>query len=128
PGHPPGPLPPRQNRATNYMDWRYHLALLATPRWLYVPIYVALGLAALFFVPDFAAASVRATTLIFVGGVFYIAGALMYGIRKPNFSAEHFGFHELFHACTVIGFAAHYGAALTAVLALTTAGSAAPMG
>ena len=50
------------------------------PRWLYVPIYIALGLAALLFLPDFLAASVPATVLILVGGVFYIAGAVIYGL------------------------------------------------
>lgn len=93
----------------------FRVLWVGAPRWLYVPIYVALGLAALFFIPDFLAASVRATALIFAGGIFYIAGALIYGIRKPNFSAAHFGFHELFHACTVIGFAAHYAATVIAV-------------
>jgi hemolysin III len=116
-------LPPAKASLLLWVIWGgavlgvlFRVLWVGAPRWLYVPIYVALGLAALFFVPDFAAASTRATLLIFVGGVFYIAGAVMYGIRRPNFSAEHFGFHELFHACTVAGFAAHYAAALIAVL------------
>ena len=86
------------------------------PRWLYVPIYIALGLAALLFLPDFLAASVPATVLILVGGVFYIAGAVIYGLKRPNPSPQWFGFHELFHAFTVAAFAAHFIAILIAVL------------
>ena len=86
------------------------------PRWLYVPIYIALGLAALLFLPDFLAASVPATVLILAGGVFYIAGAVIYGLKRPNPSPQWFGFHELFHAFTVAAFAAHFIAILIAVL------------
>jgi hemolysin III len=86
------------------------------PRWLYVPIYCALGLAALFYLPDFFAASVPAAVLICVGGAFYIAGAVVYGIKRPNFSATWFGFHELFHAFTVVAFVCHYVAIMIAVL------------
>ncbi len=86
------------------------------PRWLYVPIYIALGLAALLFLPDFLAASVPATVLIIVGGVFYIAGAVIYGLKRPNPSPQWFGFHELFHAFTVAAFASHFMAILIAVM------------
>ncbi|GAB2760908.1 PAQR family membrane homeostasis protein TrhA [Sinomonas soli] len=89
---------------------------LGAPRWLYVPIYVALGCAALLFLPEFFAASVPAAILICVGGALYIAGAVFYGIRRPNFSYHHFGFHEFFHAFTVAAFAAHYAAIMLAVL------------
>lgn len=85
------------------------------PRWLYVPIYVAMGLASLFFIPDFFAASIPAGILICVGGAFYIAGAVFYGIKRPNFSKAHFGFHEFFHAFTVVGFTCHFIAIMFAV-------------
>ncbi|WP_324290639.1 PAQR family membrane homeostasis protein TrhA [Arthrobacter sp. H14-L1] len=93
----------------------FRVLWVGAPRWLYVPIYVALGMAAVFFMPDFFSASVPAGVLIYLGGAFYIAGALVYGIKKPNFSDRHFGFHELFHALTVVGFAAHFTAILLAV-------------
>jgi len=86
------------------------------PRWLYVPIYVALGLGSVFYMPDFFAANVTAGVLICVGGALYIAGAVFYGIKRPNFSVRVFGFHELFHAFTVAAFAAHFVAIMLAVL------------
>lgn len=89
------------------------------PRWLYVPIYVALGLSAVFFIPQFFAASIPAGILICVGGAFYVAGAVFYGLKRPNFSLRHFGFHEFFHAFTVAGFVCHFIAAMFAVFTAT---------
>lgn len=86
------------------------------PRWLYVPIYIALGCGALFYLPEFFQANATSAVLICLGGFFYIAGAVFYALKKPNFSYEHFGFHELFHAFTVIAFAAHFVAIALAVL------------
>lgn len=94
----------------------FRLIWTHAPRWLYVPVYIALGCGALFYLPDFFSASVPAAVLICVGGALYIAGAVFYALKKPNFSYEHFGFHELFHAFTVLAFAAHFIAIAVAVL------------
>lgn len=94
----------------------FRVLWLNAPRWLYVPVYIALGLAALVFLPDFLAASVPATILICVGGLLYIVGAVFYALKRPNFSTTAFGFHELFHAFTVAAFAAHFAAIMIAVL------------
>lgn len=94
----------------------FRLLWTDAPRWLYVPIYIALGCGALFYLPDFFTANVAAAVLICAGGALYITGAVFYAMKKPNFSYEHFGFHELFHALTVFAFAAHYIAIAIAVL------------
>ncbi|MHA7155949.1 PAQR family membrane homeostasis protein TrhA [Arthrobacter sp. TMN-50] len=86
------------------------------PRWLYVPVYVALGLAALFYLPDFFAASPAASVLICIGGALYIAGAVCYALKRPNFSVNWFGFHELFHTLTIAAFTVHFIAIMIAVL------------
>lgn len=78
------------------------------PRLLYTPLYVVMGLMALFFLGDFWSVSSVATLLICAGGVFYIAGAVFYAFKRPVLSPRVFGFHELFHACTILGFASHY--------------------
>ncbi len=93
----------------------FRVAWVRAPRWLYVPIYVLLGITALFFLPEFWAAGVVPTLLICLGGAMYIAGAVIYGIKKPNFSHLHFGFHELFHALTVAAFATHFVAVVLVV-------------
>jgi len=79
------------------------------PRWLYVPIYLALGWAAVFWSADFAAAGrPEVLALIIAGGVFYTLGAIVYSTRRPDPAPAWFGFHEVFHAMTIAAFLAHY--------------------
>ncbi|MDQ0676275.1 hemolysin III [Pseudarthrobacter siccitolerans] len=94
----------------------FRLLWTDAPRWLYVPIYIALGCGSLFYLPQFFQANIPAAVLICVGGALYITGAVFYALKKPNFSYHHFGFHELFHALTVVAFAAHFAAITLAVL------------
>ncbi len=86
------------------------------PRWLYVPIYMALGWAAIFFIPAFfegaTALGVGIGVAVFVtigaGGFLYTLGGVVYGFKRPNPSPRWFGFHEVFHSFTVLAFATHY--------------------
>ncbi|MET1036087.1 MAG: hemolysin III family protein [Arthrobacter sp.] len=94
----------------------FRLLWTDAPRWLYVPVYIALGLAAMLYIGDFFAASVPAAVLICAGGALYIAGAVFYALKRPNIHLEWFGFHELFHAFTVGAFTCHYIAIMIAVL------------
>ncbi|MFC8504625.1 hemolysin III family protein [Pedococcus sp. NPDC057267] len=85
---------------------------VGAPRWLYTPIYVALGWVAVFYMgPLLHFGGPAIVTLIAVGGVLYTVGALVYGIKRPNPSPRWFGFHEIFHTLTVAAFAVHYIAA-----------------
>ncbi|MEZ0447960.1 PAQR family membrane homeostasis protein TrhA [Cellulomonas sp. ICMP 17802] len=82
---------------------------LGAPRWVYVPVYVALGWVAVWFFPAFYRAGGTAiVALIAVGGLAYTLGAVVYGTKWPNPSPRWFGFHEIFHALTVVGFTCHY--------------------
>ena len=87
------------------------------PKWLYVPIYLALGWAAFIYFPDFyESGGLLVFTLIALGGVLYSAGAIIYALKKPNFSINWFGFHELFHALTAAAFISHFIAALLVIV------------
>lgn len=87
----------------------FRVLWVGAPRWLYVPVYVALGWAAAFWLPQFASRSGMAVlVLIMAGGVFYSAGAVVYALERPNPSPGWFGFHEIFHTCTIAGFAVHH--------------------
>lgn len=78
------------------------------PRWLYTPLYVLLGWAAVWFLPQFHAGGGAAVlTFIVVGGLLYTVGALAYALRRPDPLPRVFGYHEVFHAFTVVAFAAH---------------------
>ncbi|HET7385476.1 MAG TPA: hemolysin III family protein [Nocardioidaceae bacterium] len=79
------------------------------PRWLYTPIYLALGWASVFFFGDFVhSAGTAVLVLMCVGGVLYTLGGLVYGFQRPNPFPRWFGFHEVFHALTIIAFVTHY--------------------
>lgn len=81
---------------------------VGAPRWLYTPIYVLLGWAAMMFVVDFFQANWIMMTLIFAGGLCYTAGAVIYGLKRPNPVPGVFGFHEIFHSLTLLAFLCHW--------------------
>lgn len=88
------------------------------PRWLYTPLYVALGWVAVWFLPDFwTAGGPSIVWLLIGGGLAYTLGALCYGFRWPNPWPKAWGFHEFFHAGTLAGYACHAVAVWFAVLA-----------
>jgi len=90
---------------------------ITAPRWLYVPLYVALGWAAVMYIVDIAQASVATLVLVIVGGILYTAGAVVYGLKRPNPWPGRFGFHEIFHVCTVLAFLCHWAGILIIAIA-----------
>lgn len=92
------------------------LAWPTAPRWLGVPIYVALGWVAVFVLTDILSlAGVTAMVLLAAGGVLYTIGAVAYAIKKPNPWPGTFGYHEVFHAMTIVAAACHYIAVYFAI-------------
>ncbi|WP_406399988.1 hemolysin III family protein [Streptomyces sp. NBC_00879] len=82
---------------------------VGAPRWLYTPCYIAMGWAAVFFLPDFMrAGGIAVLVLVIVGGLLYSAGGVIYGMKRPNPSPGWFGFHEVFHSFTLAAFVVHY--------------------
>ncbi|MEU5979863.1 hemolysin III family protein [Streptomyces sp. NPDC047315] len=82
---------------------------VGAPRWLYTPCYIAMGWAAVFFLPDFMhAGGIAVLVLVIVGGVLYSMGGVVYGFKRPNPSPRWFGFHEVFHSFTLAAFVVHY--------------------
>ncbi len=95
----------------------FRVLWVGAPRWLYVPVYLALGWVAVVYLPHFVEAGVAVAALVVTGGILYTAGGLVYGLKRPDPSPRWFGFHEVFHALTVAAFAAHcvgIGLAVTA--------------
>jgi hemolysin III len=81
-----------------------------------VPCYVALGWVAAFVFPDLLhTGGVAPLVLIAVGGVIYTLGAVVYGLKRPDPWPGTFGFHEVFHLCTLIAALCHYVAIWLAV-------------
>lgn len=82
---------------------------LGAPRWFYVPVYIALGWVAVFNLPAFWATGAHAIVWwVAIGGLAYTLGAVVYALKRPNPSPRWFGFHEVFHVLTVVGYVSHY--------------------
>lgn len=85
---------------------------LNAPRWIYVPLYLLLGWAAVMYTPQLFDANPAMMILVVAGGLLYTVGAVVYATKWPNPSAKTFGFHEIFHAFTVLAFFCHWTAVL----------------
>lgn len=83
----------------------------STPRWVGLPLYLALGYVAVWFAEVLLhGAGLAAVALLVAGAVLYNVGALFYGARWPNPWPHTFGHHELFHSCTAVAAACHFAA------------------
>ncbi|HLU58296.1 MAG TPA: hemolysin III family protein [Pseudonocardia sp.] len=79
------------------------------PAWIGVPVYIALGWVAIFVLPAILEGGGPAPlVLILAGGLFYTVGAIFYATRRPNPWPATFGFHEFFHAATVVAAICHH--------------------
>jgi hemolysin III len=84
---------------------------LDAPRWVYVPVYMALGWVAVGYMPAFGRSGGPGIVwLVALGGLAYMLGATAYATKRPNPSPRWFGFHEIFHVGTVLGWGCHYAA------------------
>ena len=90
---------------------------ITAPRWLFTILYVVLGWVAVWFIPElYRAGGSAIVVLIAAGGVIYTLGAVVYALKKPDPLPRWFGFHEIFHACTVAAWVCQCIACYMAVL------------
>lgn len=81
------------------------------PRWLYTLLYVAMGWAAVGWMPTFwHTGGPWVVTLLVAGGVVYTLGAVVYARKRPDPAPDWFGYHEIFHAATAVAALCHLGA------------------
>jgi hemolysin III len=77
---------------------------------------VGLGWVAVFVLTDILhIAGVASLVLLAVGGVLYTLGGIAYALKRPNPVPGVFGYHEVFHAMTVVAAVCHYIAVYFAV-------------
>jgi hemolysin III len=83
--------------------------LVSAPRWVGALGYLAVGWFAVFDVPGYLRGTTTAEMAwVVLGGLVYTAGALVYARKWPNPSPRVFGYHEVFHALTIVAAACHF--------------------
>ena len=84
-------------------------AWVEAPRWVAAALGLALGWAGVAALPQLATRlNPTAVALLGVGGLAYTAGAIIYARRRPNPRPAVFGYHELFHALTLVAVTCQY--------------------
>ncbi len=116
-------LPPQQGALLLILVWSgallgilFRVFWINAPRWLYVALYLLLGWAAVMYIVPLFQANAAMMVLVAVGGILYTLGAIVYALKRPNPWPGHFGFHEIFHVCTVLAFLCHWTACLLIAL------------
>ena len=116
-------LPPDKGAVLLILVWSgallgilFRVFWINAPRWLYVALYLLLGWAAVMYLVDLFQANAPMMILVIAGGLLYTGGAICYALKKPNPWPGHFGFHEIFHVCTVLAFLCHWTACLLIAL------------
>ena len=80
-----------------------------SPKSLSVVFGIALGWVGIAAMPQLAhTAGPAAVALLGAGGIAYTAGAVVYALRRPALAPAIFGYHELFHALTLVALACQY--------------------
>jgi len=82
---------------------------ISAPNWLTAVIGIGLGWVGVAALPQLEhAAGLTAVVLLAAGGIAYTAGGIIYALRRPDPLPAVFGYHELFHALTLVAIACQY--------------------
>ena len=82
---------------------------VGAPKWLSAVTGIALGWAGVAAMPQVARyAGATAVVLLGIGGLAYTAGAVVYARRRPDPIPAVFGYHEVFHALTLVAVTCQY--------------------
>jgi hemolysin III len=88
------------------------------PKFVSAAIAVAVGWTIVPYLGDLGRAlSTVAIWLIAAGGIAYTVGAIVYAVKRPNPWPASFGYHEVFHALTLLGAGLHFAAIILLVRA-----------
>lgn len=89
------------------------------PRYVSTAFYVAMGwIAVIPLAKMVTSLPTGALVLMFVGGVAYTIGAVIYATKWLNFFPNRFGFHEIFHIFITIGSVTHFFMMLVYIIPL----------
>lgn len=95
------------------------LFVIKVPRWVNAGVYLIMGWLCILAVREMLLVmSAGGLTWLFIGGVAYSLGALIYMTKILNVVPGVFGFHEVWHIFVILGAAAHFVAILISVAPL----------
>ncbi len=79
------------------------------PKWVMATLCICMGwLSFPYFSELKETFSLGQLNVLIAGGVFYSVGALFYALKRPKLWPVIFGYHELFHLCTLVGATLHF--------------------
>lgn len=91
-----------------------------SPKWLSALLAVGLGWVGVVALPQLAHDEGLAPVFLFAaGGIAYTAGAVVYARRRPDPIPRVFGYHEVFHALTIVALSCQYVAVAVFVVGAT---------
>lgn len=80
-----------------------------SPRWVSSGLYIGMGWLSVFVLtPLVKSMPLGGVVWLFMGGIMYTIGGVIYGLKKPNIDKPWFGFHELFHLFVLAGTFCHF--------------------
>ncbi len=92
------------------------LFTINAPRWVSVAVYVGMSWLSLAAINEMlAVVPVSGLVWLFVGGLIFTLGAIVYATKTMNFVPGVFGFHEVWHIFVILGCLCHYVAILISV-------------
>lgn len=95
----------------------FKIAWITAPRWLSVGLYLLMGwISVVAIVPIAQAMPFGGVVWLALGGLFYSVGAFIYGLKKPDFFPNVFGYHEVWHLFVLAGSICHFVMMLKYVL------------
>ena len=87
------------------------------PRWAFAAVYVVVGWAALPSINRwYTGLGPLGFALVLGGGLAYTLGAVVYAMKRPDPWPRIFGFHEVFHSCTIVGAGMHFAVMAAVVM------------
>jgi hemolysin III len=96
------------------------LFYIKAPRWLNAGIYVVMGWLCVMAAPQMRAVlPVNSIIWLFVGGVIYTLGAVVYATKAFNLAPGKFGFHEVWHIFVLLAALAHFISVMSLIVSLT---------
>lgn len=79
------------------------------PKWVTAILYVVMGWMSYPYLNDLSLGlGEDSFYLMLAGGVVYTLGAVAYAFKIPKLWPKYFGYHEVFHACTIVAASLHF--------------------